>query len=461
MYNILELIFIIMEDALNTFHFNLALLLGNIIYRILKLFGVGATTLPGKIAITICPKFLKGISKKASHFIFITGTNGKTTTNNLLVQIIKNAGYSVFSNLEGANLRSGIATAYLKNPKHFDYGCIEIDEGVFRLVIKDIKPEIVCITNFFRDQLDRYGEIDTTVNKIIEGIQNEPVKLILNADDPFTTRLSFLGKINSFYGIDQDFENTNLKEIKESVYCPKCGLKLDYIYFNYAQIGKYHCSCGFKTPEYNYSLKKAVFDKVWKFSIFDTAPIENFQFSYAGIYNLYNVTAAYSTARAINIDRKIIQDSVLNFEYRLGRQEKFAIKGFERSLVLVKNPAGFNQVLDMSLRDKDPKTLLLILNDYTADGRDISWIWDVDFEKLLIDQNLVKIICSGSRAFDMLLRLKYAEIPPSKLELIKMIEPAINKAILSKNKTYILPTYTALFYCRKLLLKKQRSKKWN
>ncbi|MCS7201732.1 MAG: MurT ligase domain-containing protein [Dictyoglomus sp.] len=433
--------------------FFLALFLGRIVYYIMRILSQDATTLPGKIALIIDPRFIKKISKRIKNIILVTGTNGKTTTNNLIFFLLKNKGYKVLGNLEGANLKSGIATCYIKNPKTFDFGTFEIDEGIFPKILEDLNPNIVVITNFFRDQLDRYGEIDITVNRIFKALEGKrEIKLVLNGDDPFVARFQDLPLEKIFYGIKEKVGSKD-SDIKESIYCPKCGEKLNYDYFNYAQLGKYSCSCGFKNPEYEFYIKKVNITNSWSFSIIEQKKEISLSFKYPGIYNLYNALAGYTVGRILGLSSEYLKETISSFSFFLGRFEKFIYKGMEKILILVKNPTGYNQVLDTIKSDPSEKILVLILNDNIADGRDVSWIWDVDFERLKEEESIREIYCSGKRGEDLVVRLKYAEIPLEKIKLVKSLRKAINLSLSFPYKVYILPTYTALFKCRKLLLR--------
>lgn len=438
---------------LEKIRFYVALYIGKIIYKIMKIFKLDATTFPGKIALKIDPYFINHISKRIAKKILITGTNGKTTTNNLINYILRKKGYRVIGNLEGANLKSGIATSYVKSSGDFDFGVFEVDEGIFPYVYEDMKPDYVLITNFFRDQLDRYGEIDTTIDRIMETIRKGNTVLILNADDPFVARFSTLSNPQYFYGIKIKLRESQ-DEVKESIYCPMCGRKLHYEFFQYSQLGKFFCECGFKNPEYTFYISWAEFKDRWYLEVVDNHDKFPLTFNYAGVYNLYNVISAYCIGKILGISSLELSSFISSFQFNLGRIEKFMYKGFERVIILVKNPAGYNQVLDTVKDDKKDKLLLLILNDNIADGRDVSWIWDVDFEKINTMENIQKIIVSGKRAEDLLVRLKYAEVPMQKVLLENNLKRAINLSLSFPYKTYILPTYTALFKTRKLVLKK-------
>ncbi|HPP16611.1 MAG TPA: MurT ligase domain-containing protein [Dictyoglomaceae bacterium] len=443
---------------LRNFRFYIAFFVGRFTYYVMRLLRLDATTFPGKLALNIYPDFLREIKEKIKTRILVTGTNGKTTTNNLIYFILSKKNFKVLSNLEGANLKSGIATSFIKNPGEYDFASFEVDEGIFPFVLNEIDPQYVLINNFFRDQLDRYGEIDTTVDKILNAFsEKEQITLILNADDPFVVRFADLPNRKYFYGISKKIGSSDSKEIKESVYCPKCGRRLNYEFFNYAQIGRFFCECGFKNPSYDFYIDETEFKDRWFFSIKEKEEKVSLSFNFPGVYNLYNALSAYSLGRALGVSKEELSSFISDFYFKLGRLEKFIYKDLERILVLVKNPAGYNQVLDTIKRDASEKVLLLILNDNIADGRDVSWIWDVDFEKIKDEESIKKIICSGKRAEDLLVRLKYAEIPLEKIQIINNIESAVLNILGYSYKTYILPTYTALFKTRKIILRETKN----
>lgn len=446
------------EVYLNRLCYLAAMAAGTLTWIILRLFGIAATTFPGRVAITLYPGFLRHLAGKSEKIIFITGTNGKTTTSNLVTHILRQAGHSVYTNREGANLRTGIAAAAIRNPGRFDYAVIEIDEGVFPLVIKDLKPHAVAVTNFFRDQLDRYGEIDTTVRKVSESLADSGAMLVLNADDPFVSRMGLLPNPRRWFGLTADTAGAQ-GGTRESVYCPVCSSRLEYSRFYYAQVGHYSCGCGFKNPAPDTAVTQARFERAWDGSLQSNGQEARFTFAYGGLYNLYNVAAAAALTSGLGIPLDVITRAAAAFDYRLGRLEQITLAGSRKTLVLVKNPAGCNQVLDMVVRDPDRKNLSLVLNDNTADGRDISWIWDVDYEVLAGDAGIDMIRVSGLRGAELRVRLKYANVPDSKIRLFEKLDDMLDDTARDPMPVYILPTYTALFYSRSYFLKAARRQK--
>jgi UDP-N-acetylmuramyl tripeptide synthase len=416
---------------------------------------MNATALPGKVALSINPDMLSTVNDRCKKKLIITGTNGKTTTNNLINHIL-NSECEVLSNLMGANMPQGVASAFLNNTKkEYDWGVFEVDEGSFPEVVKYIDPDYVLITNFFRDQLDRFGEIENTANIVYEALQPLDTKLILNADDPMVSNFKDLNKRNIYYGVERSNFSTKDQRVVESRFCPICSDNLDYEYYNYGQLGKYVClGCGFKNPEYNYKISSIEYlEDAYQFKVDNSKGTEHdVIFRYDGIYNAYNCCAAI----AFSIEAGLAMDKVVkrieNFEYKLGRMENFEFEDKIVKIVLVKNPIGLSEVLKSISNDKRKKSILFILNDNPADGTDISWIWDAEVEEINEIDNLDSIYCSGIRANDIALRLKYADNKRENLIINVEVENSINTALKEEVETvYILPTYTAVFKTRDIV----------
>ena len=418
-----------------------------------KLFGKKGSSTPGIYAMKICPEILKKLSKQIKKdTIVVCGTNGKTTTNNLLNTMIKSSGNTVVCNSVGANMLPGVVTAFVEKTNVFgklnaDYACIEIDEMSAVKVFEHFEPNYMVVTNLFRDQLDRYGEVEITLNYLEKAVSMcKDIKLILNADDPI---VSSLGKKTDkkcyFYGVGEDV-GIKLKETKEGRFCIFCGAELKYEYFHYSQLGKFKCEkCGFERPVVNFEAKKVNLDNGIKFSVDNTV----FDVKYRGFYNIYNILAAYSAITLANVDIGNVNDVLSNYKPQIGRMEEFKIKGKQVILNLAKNPAGFNQAISTVMCDKRNKNIVIAVNDKPSDGRDISWIWDVDFEGLNND-TVNKIFTSGIRHNELAVRFKYAEIK----EVADFEE--IKEAILcgldeSCDVLYVLVNYTMLFSTQNVL----------
>lgn len=429
-------------------------------------------SLPGKIARKLDKKILTDLSQFANTII-VTGTNGKTTTSNLISSILKQGNLFVINNSEGNNLINGITQVYtehayqLKKLAKTKWAVIECDEATVIPLLKEVHPVMIVINNFFRDQLDRYGEIDALINKMHAAIDKSDAKLILNTDDPFVARFSDLKNEKLYFGINKDaynFENSNMKD---SLYCPSCGRKLSYEHMFYGQLGYYKCDfCGFKREQPKYEIKKIERnDKGYNFKLktrdessnnSDDTDEENdldYQLSLFGVYNLYNALSALSVAKELNIADKAIYDGLNNFKLNNGRMTVYQYNGCDHIVNLIKNPSGADVAIEEINHDKKDKRIVLFLNDMAADGNDVSWIWDADFEKLTKTE-VSHFLCGGRRAWDMANRLKYAGIDPAKIKVIPNIKKAVEFSLEYNEKTYYLPNYTALERVNKLLMSK-------
>lgn len=446
-----------------------SILAGKITATALKKTGRGATALPGKVALKINPKLLSVVNARCEKKVIVTGTNGKTTTNNLIHHILTGEYGSVLSNLKGANMPQGVASAFINNTqKRYDWGVFEVDEGSFEEVVSYIKPDYVVITNFFRDQLDRYGEIEHTSQIVYDALKHLNSTLILNADDPSVLKFKELGKNNVYYGVAENDLSTRNQGLIETCFCPVCMNRLDYDYLNYGHVGRYNCkNCGFQNPPYNYKVSISRKDGEYHFSIASDGEIlGDVCFGYSGIYNAYNCCAALAFCLEIGMDVKVVKKRVENFEYHLGRMESFKFPDKLVKLVLSKNPIGLGEVLKIIAHDRGLKSILFILNDNPADGKDISWIWDADVEILGNLKDLKSVYCSGIRAEDIALRVKYAGVPHERVEIIERkkredgIEKAIQKILNEKvDVVHVLPTYTAVFKTQDIILKHSKNLK--
>ena len=416
-----------------------------------------ATALPGKVALKISPELLDVVNSRCKKTVIVTGTNGKTTTNNLINHILNAEFHDVLSNLRGANMHQGVVSSFLNDLKdEYDWGVFEVDEGSVPEVVKYIKPDYFIVTNFFRDQLDRFGEIEYTAKIVYEAIKELDTTLILNADNPMVSKFKDLKKRNIFYGVKKSSFSTMDQRIVESRFCPVCSNSLDYEYYNYGQLGKYHCSkCGFENPEYDYSVSTIEQDQDgYHFDVeYPKGSAEHLNFKYDGIYNVYNCCAAIGFSIEAGIDIGVISERLENFDYKLGRMENFVFEDKIVKIVLVKNPIGLSEVLKSIAHDNRKKSILFILNDNPADGRDVSWIWDADVETVQSIENLESIYCSGIRAPDIALRLKYAEIDQKIFEIDLDIESSIGNVLNEESEIiYILPTYTAVYLTRDIVM---------
>lgn len=433
----------------------LSILLSKITALIAKHVVKGGSNFPGKVALKIDKSILKKVSK-GYKVILVTGTNGKTTTTSMIYNILKENKFNVITNNTGANMYPGIVACFVSNYSFFKknenpYAVIEVDEANVKFITEHLTPEIITVTNLFRDQLDRYGEVYTTLEKILEGIVKVPIsKLVLNGDE------SLLGKLDVknpvvYYGFNTSIKkNTSLDLNADAKFCKFCKTPYSYNLVTYNHLGDFYCpECGYKRSELQYAVNK-IFDLTAENSSVLINDCEVF-ISQSGAYNIYNALCAFSIAKELGIPDSVIQTSLQNQSSSFGRQEQITIGNKDIQIILVKNPAGYNQALDILALNKDEFSAVFMLNDNYADGRDVSWIWDVDFEKISL-LNINDIFVSGVRMYDMAVRLKVAGLDVDKFILKEDYEELTDKLKdSSSKKIYILATYTAMINYRKYL----------
>ena len=444
--------------------FYLALLIGKIIACLSKLFPfIGGTALPGLIALKIDPQLIKKFQQTNKlQSIIITGTNGKTTTSHLTSHILTTAGKKFIHNKTGSNLLRGIASVLINQSSIFaklpaNLALWEIDEAILPSAINQLKPKIVLFTNLFRDQLDRYGEINTVLTNWQQAVAKLPQSshLIINLDDPSLNYLSHSFKhkpnISSFSLSQQLSTRQTPLHGSDALFCPKCLAPLNFTHIFTSHLSHYHCSkCSFKHNKPQLILKPT--SKKSQYTIYNNQASFPVKFHLPGIYNLYNLLASINIAQTLNIPQDIIQTAVKDFQPAFGRAEEFKINNKQTKMLLIKNPAGFNAVLEMLAKKKHLLTqpLLIAINDLTADGKDVSWLWDVNFK--LLKSRKSPVIITGLRSYDMALRLKYAGLNEKYITLLPSFKKALNQLKKSSSQpVYILPTYTAMLNIRKIL----------
>lgn len=427
---------------------------------ICKKMGRQGVTWAGKIALKIYPPVLKELAHEVRQGIFVVcGTNGKTTTNNMLCAALEAEGKKVICNHTGSNMLNGVVAAFvlgagLNGHIDADYACIEADEASTKYIFPEIKPDYMVMTNLFRDQLDRYGEIDITMKILETMIRSVPqMRLIVNGDDALSAYLAEdSGNPCTFYGISHAVMKNETNEIREGRFCKRCGERLEYSFYHYSQLGDYRCpKCGFHRPAPDFDAEDVrVGDRL-------TFRVENKLISanYKGFYNVYNILAAYAAVRTAGFEADHFQDMLRSFNPENGRMEQFRIKGTGVILNLAKNPAGFNQNISAVMQDTSMKDVIIAINDNAQDGIDISWLWDVDFDRFRAE-NIRSITVSGIRCQDMRLRLKYVDIPS---DLEADVEKAVRKRVEDgTGNLYVLVNYTALFSTRNILKKLEGEK---
>lgn len=412
-------------------------------------------TLPGYIARLIDPNILRELSGQVREKIIVTmGTNGKTTTNAILYQALKSEGATVIINRTGANMQNGIISAFVLSTDSqgmldADYACIEVDEIASTGVLPQLTPDCALLTNISRDQLDRFGEVDITYNKLIHAVKSVPhTTLLINCDDILSYALAEKsGNPYVTYGIsEQIFDDFSRSEIRESIFCRNCGMKLEYDFFHYGQLGIYHCpNCGWRRPVPDYSADLISLEgECYSFDI-DGQHIDS---TARSPYNIYNTLSAYAALKTLGAGYRHFKEMIESFDYGNNRESIFTIRGARVQLHLAKNPIGFQQKVSLVLKDPNPKDIIIQINDTYQDGEDISWLWDVDFQ-YLADSHAQSITTAGTRRHDMGLRLKYEDIPCESTEDIRSC--ILECAAHGTKNLYVIVNYSGLYRTNHLL----------
>lgn len=438
--------------------FYTSILLGKLAIRLSRTFRFGGTSYPGKLALSIYPPILKELGEKLRLKIFVTGTNGKTTTARIIATILEGLGIDYVHNRAGANLVRGVCSSLIERYSFNDnlsnaIGVFEIDEANLNILVKEIKPDTIVITNLFRDQLDRYGEVDKLAKTFRNIAKTNPdITFIINADDPLVSSVTYGIPTKALYfGIEYKGEDlySSIADIRS---CPFCDETLIYSKRYMGHQGLFKCqSCGFKRREpdivaynINSDLDNSSFDISFKNKSF------HIDIRLPGIYNIYNTISALLSCYSISIPIEKALENLSNVRTAFGRGERFNFKGRTVYILLAKNPASFNEIIQLLSNRKD-MTVLLIINDNIQDGTDVSWLWDVNFEMLMERSSL--IVASGRRAYDMALRLKYGGFNTDRLlveeDSLKALESAIGRT--DKSDIFVIPTYTAMLELRKKL----------
>lgn len=423
----------------------------------LRLLGRGGTDFPGRVALKLCPDVLGHLAKNVTTII-VTGTNGKTTTSRMIEQALADSGISYFANRSGANLLSGVTAEFAMHSsmtgkcKH-EYALIEADEAAFKAISRYVDAKVVVVTNVFRDQLDRYGEVTHTLDNICIGVSNSKhAMLCLNADDSLSGSLAeMVDNPVLYYGVDTPIYKTRVAELSDAPYCHHCKSAYEYDYVTYGHLGGFRCpGCGHKRPAPQVSVWEVISSNAEQSKILIGSEGVNYPatVNLPGGYNIYNACACMACAKALGLDLAVAAKSLSSFACGFGRMEKFEIKGASLRMILIKNPAGCNQVLNFLTDITEPFVFAACLNDRTQDGKDVSWIWDVDFEQLVQMQNLDKVLISGVRADDMAMRFKYAGLPVEKIEIIRDYGELTETCIRQGKPVFIMPTYTAMLDLR-------------
>ena len=418
----------------------------------------GGTAMPGRYALKLCPQLLSILAKNV-RTVAITGTNGKTTCARMIEEAFAAEGKRFFSNRSGANLIDGITTEFVINSSitgknRCDYAVIECDEAASVKVFSQMQPEVIVVTNLFRDQLDRFGTLSNTRESIKKAILSAPAAtLCLNADCSLTSSLAEETPNSAlFFGIDKGAApNREKSEISDGGLCIRCGQEYEFDYINFGHLGGFRCpKCGHSRPKADFAVVDIADQSTQGSTLVMDMQGEKrmVTVNLPAMYNIYNAAAAAAAVTAMGLGTEAAVQALAGFKCGFGRMEQFELGAGVR-MMLVKNPTGCNLVMEFLQNVKEKFSLVISLNDRTGDGKDISWIWDTDFEQLAaLGGRLRRVIVSGDRAEEMRLRLKYAGLDEAAIELERDCEKLVAWMEKETAPVFIMPTYSAMLDMR-------------
>ena len=423
--------------------------------------GRGATSLPGKVLIRLEPGAIAELAARLPRgSAIISATNGKTTTAAMVASILERAGIGAVHNRAGANMAGGVASALLA-ATHSDrldgqLGLFEVDEFWLDRIAPQLAPRAILLGNLFRDQLDRYGELESIADRWASVVAGLPsTALVLNADDPLIADLGRHSERVSYFGIeDSSIALPQMQHASDSKHCRRCGAAYAYDAIYMGHLGHYHCpNCGQQRPRPTIAAERIVLSatRSSSFQLRTPAGEADVTLPLPGLYNVYNALGAAALCLALSVELDCVVGGLESVTAAFGRAETIAVGSVELQILLVKNPAGANEILRTLALEPDQLELLAVLNDRTADGRDISWVWDADFE--LLAERVLHVTCSGTRAAELALRLKYAGVPIDRLDVVEDLDAALDRALAraASGRLFVLPTYTALLELHSLL----------
>jgi lipid II isoglutaminyl synthase (glutamine-hydrolysing) len=417
----------------------------------------GGTTVPGKLLWKLDPGAVDRLAARLPRgSALISATNGKTTTAAMVARILEPS-VRLAHNSSGANLVSGVASTLLAS-RDAQLGLFEVDEAALPEVASRLQPRAVLLGNLFRDQLDRYGELELVAQRWREMVRELPPRaaLVVNGDDPQVGDLASERPGSTVFGLDDArHASAELQHAADSKWCVRCGTPYDYAAAYIGHLGDYRCpACGHARPPLDVRARDIELHGLERASFELVTPdgTRRIELGVPGVYNVYNALAAASLARSLQVPLDAIQAGLQGFAAAFGRFERIAIGERTLLVLLIKNPAGANEVVRTLVAGGRPRLLLVALNDEIADGRDVSWIWDVDFEPLLA--GLDRLIASGERAAELALRFKYAGLPAHAIEVIPSLDEALDRGLEltpAGEELVALPTYTAMLALRDLV----------
>ena len=428
----------------------------------------GGTTLPGRLLLRLDKRAIARLGGRLeAGTVLLSATNGKTTTASMIAGILERAGRPVVRNAAGSNMHWGIATALIDAGRRRDeLGLFEVDEAWLPAVAQELAPDTFVLCNLFRDQLDRYGELELLADRWAELVAQRAgsARFVLNADDPLVADLGRERPGVVYFGISDDSQALpELQHAADSKHCRKCGTPYDYEAVYLGHLGRYRCpGCGRERPDPEVVAEKIELDGMSgsRLTLRTPGDTADIRLPLPGLYNVYNAVAAAAAALELGAPLERVKTSLEAQAAAFGRVETIAVDGRDVSILLVKNPAGANEVLRTLTLEGDRLDLWIALNDKIADGRDVSWVWDADFE--LLAGHVRRATCSGTRAEEMALRLKYAGID-AELEVDRDLGRSLDAAVAAvdgSGQLFALPTYTALLELRDLLADRGLARPW-
>ena len=424
----------------------------------------GGTSLPGKVLLALEPHAISELAARLPRgSVVVSATNGKTTTAAMVASVLDRAGVPVVHNRAGANMAGGVASTLLAAARGGDQidgelGLFEIDEFWLDRVAPQLEPRGILLGNLFRDQLDRYGELDTIADRwaaVASGPTGRHARIVLNADDPLIADLGRDSPDVTYFGIeDPSVAIPEMQHASDSKHCRRCGAAYVYDVIYLGHLGVYRCpSCGRERPQPSVAAEQISLDgtRGSRFELVTGAGRAGVTLPLPGLYNIYNALGAAALCLDLQVPLDTVVTGLGDVRAAFGRAERIAIGEVEVQVMLIKNPAGANEILRTLVLEPDELDLLAILNDRTADGRDVSWVWDADFEMLAA--RVGRVTCAGTRAAELAVRLKYAGVPVDRLHVVAGVAGALDAALADApaGRLYVLPTYTALLELRGLL----------
>jgi UDP-N-acetylmuramyl tripeptide synthase len=415
----------------------------------------GGTTVPGKLLWKLDPGAIDRLAARLPQgSVLVSATNGKTTTAAMAAEILRPR-LTVAHNDSGANLVSGIASTLLRS-NGAELGLFEVDEGALPEVAARVRPRAVCLGNLFRDQLDRYGELELIAERWRAVVDELPgARLAVNGDDPQLGALAIDREALVFGLDDRRWARPSLQHAADSKYCVACGTPYEYAAAYIGHLGDYRCpACGLARPPLDVSAREVELNGLEgaAFTLVTPDGERRVRLRVPGLYNVYNALAAAALALSLDVALHDVIAGLARFSAAFGRFERIAVDERTLLMLLIKNPAGANEAIRTLVEGRRPRLAVIALNDAIADGKDVSWIWDVDFEPLL--DGLERVVATGDRAAELALRCKYAGFAAERIEVIPSLERALDRGLEATEpggELPVLPTYTAMLALRKLV----------